>query len=89
MRKKITSLLLLPASIGLLAIGTMSCATPAVKKPDTNKPSQTHGTQTSQTSNTSTTTKGTTKLSDKPVQKSLANDTIVLIDSVSTGPITP
>ena len=88
MKHRLSSLLLMLFSAGMLAIGAVSCATPAVKKPDI-KPTPNHGSQTTSTTNTtstSTTTKTKVKTSAVQVQQmpvaNQINDSIAIIDSV-------
>ena len=86
MKDRLSSLLLMLFSAGMLAICATSCATPAVKKPDVNRPTQNQGSQTANTTNTSNTTKATTKSTTaKPLKKpgvNELNDSIVIVDSL-------
>ena len=88
MKKRITSLLLLPVAIGLTAIGAISCATPAVKKPDVKKPNQTQGTTTS-TTKTTKMTKAPKAADVQAKERVYEYDSIAAIDSVSTQRRTP
>jgi len=91
MKKRITSLLLLPVAIGLTAIGAISCATPAVKKPDVKKPNQTQGTTTSTTKTTKTTkmTKAPKAADVQAKERVYEYDSIAAIDSVGAQRRTP
>lgn len=88
MKKRITSLLLLPVAIGLTAIGAISCATPAVKKPDVKKPNQTQGTTTS-TTKTTKMTKAAKAADVQAKERVYEYDSIAAIDSVGTQRRTP
>jgi len=88
MKKRITSLLLLPVAIGLTAIGAISCATPAVKKPDVKKPNQTQGTTTS-TTKTTKMTKAAKTADVQAKERVYEYDSIAAIDSVGAQRRTP
>jgi len=88
MKKRITSLLLLPVAIGLTAIGAISCATPAVKKPDVKKPNQTQGTTTS-TTKTTKMTKAAKAADVQAKERVYEYDSIAAIDSVGAQRRTP
>jgi len=88
MKKRITSLLLLPVAIGLTAIGAISCATPAVKKPDVKKPNQTQGTTTS-TTKTTKMTKAPKAADVQAKERVYEYDSIAAIDSVGAQRRTP
>lgn len=82
MKDRLSTLLLITLSAGLLALGSISCATPAVKKPDIDKPSNTQGSQNTNTTSTSGKKKTTAKLQQRPLAHEL-NDSVVFVDSVS------